>query len=79
VFRLDEVSKSFHGAVAVERVSLIVTPARTTVLIGPSGCGKSTLLRLLLGLVTPDSGTVAFGDTVGLATGSRPDWTNSSR
>jgi osmoprotectant transport system ATP-binding protein len=64
VFRLDEVSKSFHGVVAVEQVSLIVTPASTTVLIGPSGCGKSTLLRLLLGLVTPDSGTVAFGDMI---------------
>jgi osmoprotectant transport system ATP-binding protein len=64
VFRLDEVSKSYHGTVAVERVSLTVTPARTTVLIGPSGCGKSTLLRLLLGLVMPDAGTVVFGGTV---------------
>ena len=58
MFRLEDVSKSFHGLAAVERVSLAIEPGRTTVLIGPSGCGKSTLLRLLLGLVPPDSGTV---------------------
>src|SRR4030095_16306531 len=33
---------------------------KATVLIGPSGCGKSTLLRLIIGLITPDSGTIAF-------------------
>jgi osmoprotectant transport system ATP-binding protein len=33
------------------------------VLIGPSGCGKSTLLRLLIGLITPDAGTVSFDGT----------------
>jgi ABC-type multidrug transport system fused ATPase/permease subunit len=29
---------------------------------GPSGCGKSTLLGVLLGLVTPDAGSVRIGD-----------------
>jgi osmoprotectant transport system ATP-binding protein len=33
---------------------------RTTVLIGPSGCGKSTLLRLMIGLQSPDAGSVRF-------------------
>jgi osmoprotectant transport system ATP-binding protein len=33
------------------------------VLIGPSGCGKSTLLRLLIGLVEPDAGSIAFDGT----------------
>ncbi len=28
------------------------------VLMGRSGCGKTTLLRILMGLETPDSGTV---------------------
>jgi hypothetical protein len=34
--------------------------ARALVLIGPSGGGKSTLLRIVGGLETPDSGTVAL-------------------
>ncbi len=35
-------------------------PGKTTVLIGPSGCGKSTILRLIIGLLQPDTGTIAF-------------------
>ncbi len=64
MFRLDDVSKSYHENVAVHRISLEIAPGRTTVLIGPSGCGKSTLLRLLLGLVVPDSGTIRFDGAV---------------
>ena len=43
------------------RLDLTIAPGRTTVLIGPSGCGKSTLLRLMIGLVQPDTGSVAIG------------------
>ncbi len=63
MFHLNEVSKRYAGRTALDRVTLAVPPGRTTVLIGPSGCGKSTLLRLLIGLVDPDDGTVAFDDT----------------
>ncbi|MDQ6860958.1 MAG: ATP-binding cassette domain-containing protein, partial [Verrucomicrobiota bacterium] len=49
-------------------VDLSFERGRTAVLIGPSGCGKSTLLRLIIGLLTPDGGTIHFkGDTL------RPD------
>ncbi len=62
---LTDVSKSFGDHLAVDRVTLALQPGRTAALIGPSGCGKSTLLRLMLGLVTPDSGRVEF-DNVAL-------------
>ncbi|MEJ2523592.1 MAG: ATP-binding cassette domain-containing protein [Gammaproteobacteria bacterium] len=41
-------------------VDLRIPTGETTVLLGESGSGKSTLLRLMVGLVSPDEGTVAF-------------------
>jgi molybdate transport system ATP-binding protein len=38
--------------------------ARRTVIYGPSGAGKSLTLQALAGLLTPDTGRIAFGDEV---------------
>jgi len=64
-----DVSKSFGGQVVLRPTSLEFARGRTTALIGPSGCGKSTLLRIIVGLVTPDSGSVTIdGETLTPAT-----------
>ena len=60
ILRLAGVSKRFGAQTALQRTDLNVETAHTTVLLGPSGCGKTTLLRLMLGLLTPDSGQVVF-------------------
>jgi molybdate transport system ATP-binding protein len=39
-------------------------PAGITILFGPSGAGKSTLLDCIAGLLRPDAGKIAIGDTV---------------
>ncbi|MDX2642714.1 ABC transporter ATP-binding protein [Streptomyces sp. PA03-1a] len=58
------VSKSFGQVRAVDDLSLTLHPGETVALLGPNGAGKSTTLDLLLGLRTPDSGTVeVFGTT----------------
>jgi len=61
VFELRGVSKAYGASLAVAPLDLTVAPGATTALIGPSGCGKSTILRLLLGLLAPDTGSIAFG------------------
>lgn len=44
-------------------VTLTCHPGELTAIIGPSGAGKSTLIRLIAGLDTPDSGSIAKGTT----------------
>src|SRR5580765_2165513 len=53
-------SKRFGSVVAVDAVDLRVEPGTVCGLLGPNGAGKTTLLRLLLGLVRPDAGEIAF-------------------
>ena len=45
---------------AVDGVSIDVPAGACTAVLGPNGSGKSTLLRLLLGTLTPQSGSVSF-------------------
>jgi NitT/TauT family transport system ATP-binding protein len=57
------VTRGGDEVVALSDVSLTVARNEFVCLVGPSGCGKSTLLRLVAGLVTLTSGTVAVGGT----------------
>ena len=50
-------TKRFGELTAVEDLSFEVLPGRVTGFLGPNGAGKSTTLRMVLGLVTPTSGT----------------------
>jgi osmoprotectant transport system ATP-binding protein len=58
--KLEDVSRRFVDAIALEPTNVSVEQGKTTVLIGPSGCGKSTLLRLIIRLIEPDSGSIDF-------------------
>ena len=51
-------AKVFRGQSAVADVSLDVRAGERVALLGPNGAGKTTTLFMLLGVVTPDEGTV---------------------
>lgn len=53
------VSCTLDGHPVLADLDLDVAAGERIAVIGASGCGKSTLLRLLAGLLTPDSGTLA--------------------
>ncbi|MEV4259049.1 ATP-binding cassette domain-containing protein, partial [Spirillospora sp. NPDC049652] len=55
---MHEVSKSFGAVRAVDGLSLRLAQGQTVALLGPNGAGKSTAISMMLGLRTPDAGTV---------------------
>lgn len=57
---LSHVSKSFGAQTAVTDLDLSIASGELVVLLGPSGAGKTTTLRLVAGLESPDSGSVAI-------------------
>lgn len=54
-------TKRFGARLAVDDMSFAVEPGRVTGFLGPNGAGKTTTLRMMLGLVSPTSGTATFG------------------
>jgi ABC-2 type transport system ATP-binding protein len=60
VIQVDGLSKRFAGLTAVDHVTFTVERGRIVGFLGPNGAGKTTTLRMLLGLVTPTSGTATI-------------------
>ncbi len=55
---VQNVSKRFGSQVVLDRVSLEIKPGETTAVVGPSGVGKSVLLKLIMGILSPESGEI---------------------
>jgi ABC-2 type transport system ATP-binding protein len=54
-------SKRYGTKLAVNNLSFHIQPGTVTGFLGPNGAGKSTTMRMILGLDTPDAGTVTIG------------------
>jgi phospholipid/cholesterol/gamma-HCH transport system ATP-binding protein len=55
-----KVSKRFNNHVVLDQVDLTIDEGEITTIIGKSGSGKSVLLKHIIGLLTPDEGTILF-------------------
>jgi len=55
-----DVTKRFNGQTVLDGVSLSIFENQITTISGKSGTGKSVLLKHIIGLLTPDSGTILF-------------------
>ncbi|MCL4466936.1 MAG: ABC transporter ATP-binding protein [Chloroflexi bacterium] len=60
LLRVDHLTKSFRGLVAVDDYSLQLQPGEILGVIGPNGAGKTTVFNLLTGHIRPTRGTIRF-------------------
>lgn len=61
---LNKVTKNYGGVsnIALNEISLTIDKGELLFIAGASGAGKSTILKLLYGIETPSSGTIAVGN-----------------
>ena len=57
---VDKLYKGFDGTQVLKGISTTFEPGKTSLIIGQSGSGKTVFLKSLIGLHTPESGTISF-------------------
>ncbi len=60
--KIENLTKTFGGVVAVDHVSFSVEQGSLVGIMGPNGSGKTTTVNLITGFLRPDSGKVIFKD-----------------
>jgi ABC-2 type transport system ATP-binding protein len=58
ILRLNNLTKNYGSVKAVDDLSLTVNPGEIVGLLGPNGAGKTTIINMILGILTPTSGSI---------------------
>ena len=66
VIEFHHVNKSFGSRTLIKDFSYKFLPHERVGIIGGNGAGKSTLMNLIMGKVTPDSGSIEIGSTINI-------------
>ena len=64
VVDVENLSKGFGERLLIDNLSFSLPRNGIVGVIGPNGAGKTTLFKMILGLETPDSGSIKVGETV---------------
>jgi ABC-type Fe3+/spermidine/putrescine transport system ATPase subunit len=64
VLSVKHLGAAFGKSFRIEDVSFSVRSGERVVILGPNGSGKTSLLRLILGLETPETGSISWSDRV---------------
>ena len=63
---LDDITVSFDGFRALNKLSLAINVGELRCIIGPNGAGKTTMMDVITGKTRPDAGKASFGSTIDL-------------
>jgi len=69
---VDEISVSFDGFKALNKLSLTIDVGELRCIIGPNGAGKTTMMDCITGKTRPDSGRISFGSNIDVLRMSEP-------
>ena len=61
---VNDIHKSFGGTEVLKGISTSFSNGKTNLIIGQSGSGKTVFLKCLLGLFTPDQGTISYDGNI---------------
>ena len=73
ILYLEEITVSFDGFKAINKLSLDIFVGELRCIIGPNGAGKTTMMDVITGKTRPASGTAFFGQTIDLTRMSEHD------
>ncbi|ALX49922.1 heme ABC exporter ATP-binding protein CcmA [Lentibacillus amyloliquefaciens] len=62
VVKLENIQHSYNKKAVLKNIDLAIPEGQLFGLLGPSGSGKTTLVKIIIGLLTPESGTVKIED-----------------